>query len=58
MTLDPHAEGAYFGNCPDYTMFVLSESAHCDHFATRRHTLWRRVLSWCEFMTRPAAHLV
>jgi alpha-beta hydrolase superfamily lysophospholipase len=51
VTLDPHSEGAYFGGCPDYTMFILPGSAHSHNFAPGRHVLWRRLLSWCEAIT-------
>jgi pimeloyl-ACP methyl ester carboxylesterase len=55
VTLDPHGEGGYFRGCPDYTKFILPGSAHCHNFATGRHTLWRRLLRWCDVITAPSS---
>jgi pimeloyl-ACP methyl ester carboxylesterase len=45
-TPDPHRDGAYFGSCPDYTLFVLPRSGHCHNLATTREALWDRLVGW------------
>jgi pimeloyl-ACP methyl ester carboxylesterase len=45
-TPDPHRDGAYFGSCTDYTLFVLPRSGHCHNLATTRATLWDRLIAW------------
>ncbi len=45
-TPDPHGDARYFTSCPDYTLYLLTGSAHCHNFAGRRHEMWRRICSW------------
>lgn len=43
---DPHSDGAYFGSCTDYTLYVLPRSGHCHNLATTRSALWDRIVAW------------
>lgn len=43
---DLRAEARFFPLCQDFTLFVLSRSAHCQTFATTRHTFWNRIHTW------------
>jgi hypothetical protein len=43
---DPRAECARFPRCPDFTMFLLPRSAHCQTFAGTRHMFWNRMHDW------------
>ncbi|MFO0691719.1 MAG: alpha/beta hydrolase [Myxococcota bacterium] len=46
VSLDPHAEPAYFSGSDDVTLFVLRGSAHCHNMASTRHVLWERLEQW------------
>ncbi|MFT3929263.1 MAG: hypothetical protein QM709_03095 [Spongiibacteraceae bacterium] len=43
---EPHAEARAFPCCPDFTMFLLPRSAHCQTFASTRHVFWNRMHTW------------
>jgi pimeloyl-ACP methyl ester carboxylesterase len=43
---DPHSDGAYFGSCTDYTLYVLPRSGHCHNLATTRAAMWDRLVAW------------
>jgi hypothetical protein len=43
---DPRAESASFPLCNDFTQFLLRRSAHCQTFASTRHTFWNRMHAW------------
>lgn len=45
-TPDPRRDGAYFGSCTDYTLYVLPRSGHCHNLATTREAMWDRLAAW------------
>ena len=43
---DPAAEALFFRNSPDFTCFILPQSAHCQVFASTRQRFWDRIHGW------------
>jgi pimeloyl-ACP methyl ester carboxylesterase len=53
VSVDPHAEPAFFRSSSDVTLYVLPRSGHCHNLAGTRHRLWDRLLWWCETAVTP-----
>jgi alpha-beta hydrolase superfamily lysophospholipase len=43
---DPHGIPAFFGGCPDLTLFVLPGAGHNHNVAPEREVLWERLAVW------------
>lgn len=47
---DPHAEAVLFRSCPDFSLYILPRSAHCQSFASTRHLFWDRMHGWAQLV--------
>jgi pimeloyl-ACP methyl ester carboxylesterase len=52
VTADAHAERSAFVSSPDVTLFVMPDTGHCHNTAPARETLWHRLLTWNDAVSR------
>jgi hypothetical protein len=44
----PHGIPAFFGGCPDLTLFILPGTGHNHNVAPDREVLWDRLATWAQ----------